>query len=264
MSFRHKGTHMEPSLPVRVPSGQRIERLQGGRYLELDFNEGAGAINSWVPQPLVQTETGAATPWAINATAGSEVVGVTGGTTNNAQELAGKKVGWNPSTEGGITLLVRAKFVGATTATDGDICIGFNDAVTETNGLAYVVSAASALTTHAPTDHASFYYTSIATSGSLYSASGNVWGAVTSKADVDTVTAPTVANVKDSSYHTFRLTIDSSGNAFYEYDGVPMLTVASAVTANVEYTPYVAIIAKNSHALTGTIDFLGVYSGSRA
>jgi hypothetical protein len=43
-----------------------------------------------------------------------------------------------------------------------------------------------------------------------------------------------------------------------------MLYVASAVTANVAYTPYVAIVAKDSHALTGTIDFLGVYSGSRA
>jgi hypothetical protein len=264
MSFKHKGSRMEPSLDVRVPSGKRIERLQGGRFMELDFEEGAGALNSWVPQPLVTTETGAATAWAPNATVNSELVGVTGGTTNNAQELAGKKVGWNPSTCGGITLIVRAKFVAATTATDGDICIGFNDAVTEASGLAYVVSAASALTTHAPTDHASFYYSSIPTSGALYSASGNVWGAVTSIADVDTVTAPTVANVKDSNYHTFRLDIDASGNASYEYDGVPMLYVASAVTANVAYTPYVAIVAKDSHALTGTIDFLGVYSGSRA
>jgi hypothetical protein len=266
MSFRHYGTYQEPTKSIRAGSGTRIERLGigAGHCMELDFMEGAGALNSWVPQPLVTTETGAATPFAVNATVGSELVCVTGATTDNGQELAGKKVGWNPSTMDGITLIVRAKFVAATTATDGDICIGFNDAVTETNSLAYVVSTASALTTHAPTDHASFYYSSIPTSGALYSASGNVWGFVTTKASTDTVTAPSTASVKDSSYHVFRLDIDSSGNATYHIDGVHVGTVASAVTANIPYTPYIACIAKNSHALTGTIDFIGVYTGSRA
>lgn len=266
MSIRHYGTYQELTKDLRPGGSTRIERLGlgAGQCMELDFVEGAGALNSWVPQPLVTTETGAATPFAPNATVGSEIVCVTGATTNNGQELAGKGVKWNPSTMGGITLVVRAKFVAATTATDGDICIGFSDAVTETNSLAYVVSAASALTTHAPTDHASFYYSSIATSGALFLTGGNHWGFITTKNDVDTVTAPTISSVKDSSYHVFRLDIDATGNATYAIDGVVIGVVASAVTANVAYTPYIACVAKNSHALTGTIDFLGVYSGSRA
>lgn len=265
--FRHYGgVYQEPSYDIRIPANRRIEHLGigAGRAMELDFNEGAGALNSWVPQPLVTAEAGAATPFAPAATAGSYLVGVTGATTNNAQELAGKKVGWNPSTEGGISLIVRAKFVAATTPTDGDICIGFNDAVGEASALAYVVSAASALTTHAPTDHASFYYTSIATSGALFLTGGNHFGFITSKADADTVTAPTVSVVKDSSFHVFRLYIDSAGNASYWIDGVGVGYVPLAVTANIEFTPYIAMVAKNSHALTGTVDFIGVYSGTRA
>src|SRR5438132_1344270 len=124
--------------------------------IEDHFTYGAGAINSHVPQNWVTTETGAATPYAPSTTTvGGALIAVTGGTTNNAEELAGKAVIWQPSTMGILTFpptgpLVfecRAKFVGTTTAKDGDYYIGFADAVTYTNGLPYVVGASSLLTT---------------------------------------------------------------------------------------------------------------------
>lgn len=259
MSWKHYGTYLETNKEVRLTSGGLIPRAPA---IFDHFAYGAGALNSHVPQNWVTTETGAATPFAPGATGATYLTGVTGATTNNAQELAGKGVLWVPSTMGGIVMECRAKFVAATTATDGDIRIGLHDAVTETNGLAYVVSAASALTTHAPTDAAGFYYSSIATSGALFLTGGNHWGFVSSIADVDTVTAPTVSSVKDSSFHTFRLEIDTSGNAIHFIDGVWVGTVAGAVTASVALTPYISIIAKNSHALTGAIDYLYVAAGS--
>lgn len=256
MSIKHFGTYLAPTKDLRLANGVNLEYRQD--ILFEHFNAGAVAINSWAPQTLVTTETGAATPFAINATAGSNAVCVTGATTNNAQELAGKKVGWNPSTRGGLVLECRLKVVAATTATDGDFYIGFADAVTYTNSLPYVVSAASALTTNVPSNFAGFAYSSIATSGALFLTGGNHIGMVTTKADVDTVTAPSVSVVKDSSFHVYRLEIDSTGAATFFIDDVHVGTVAGAVTANVEYTPYINIVAKNSHAVTATLDYLRV------
>jgi hypothetical protein len=252
---------MYPTKNIRMPNGVRVEQ-ERTPVLHDHFLWGAGAVNSYVPQPFVTTEAGSGTIWVTNATAGSYLVGVTGATTNNAQEIAGKKVGWNPSTMGGIFMEVRLKTIGATEPLDGDCCIGFNDAVTESNALAYVVGADSALTTHAPTNHASFYYSSIPTEGALFAEGGNPWGFITSKADVDTVTAPTTAVIKSSVFRIFRLEIDASGNATYYIDDNFVGRVALAVTANTEFTPYVAHVAKASHAVTTSIDWITVGAGS--
>ena len=256
MSFKHFGKYMETSKEIRVSNGI----LPKVPFIFDDFAYGAGAFNSHVPQNWVTTETGAATPFAPGATGATVAIGVTGGTTNNAQEFAGKGVLWTPSTMGGVFLEVRAKFVGATEPLDGDFRIALHDAVTETNGLAYVVSAASALTTTAPTDAVGFLYSSIPTSGALYAASGNYVGIVNSIADVDAVAATT--KVKDSDYHVYRIEVDASGNAVHYIDGVHVGTVASAVTASVALTPYISAIAKASHALTATLDY--VYVGALA
>lgn len=248
-------------------TGKSLRLTRGARpelrspYIFDHFAYGAGAFNSQVPQNLVTTETGAATPFACGATGATVAIGVTGGTTNNAQELAGKLVGWNPSTMGvneRLVLEVRAKFVAATTATDGDFYIGFADAVTYTNSLPYVFSAASAFTTSVPTEFVGFGYSSIATSGALFQAGGNVIGMVTSKADVNAVAATTSLSVKDSSFHIYRLELDSAGNASFFIDDLSAGSVALAVTANTAFTPYINAVAKASHALTATLDWVFV------
>jgi hypothetical protein len=225
------------------------------------FAYGAGAMNSHVPQNWVTAEAGSGTPFAPGATGGTYAIAVTGGTTNNGEELAGKGVLWTPSTQGGVVMECRIKFVGATAATDGDFYIGLNDAVTET-ALPYVVSAASALTTHAPTDGAFFAYSSIPTSGSLFLADGNHIGMITSKADVDTVTAPSRSVVKDSEFHVYRLEIDAAGNCAFLIDGNSIGSVAVGLTPSVALTPYICAVAKNSHTNTATLDYLYVAAGS--
>lgn len=250
---------------VVVQEGKSLRLTKGARLLQRSpsitdhFAYGAGAFNSQVPQNFVTTETGAATPFAPGATGATVAIGVTGATTNNAEELAGKLVGWNPSTMATnmrLVLEVRAKHVAATTATDGDFGIGFADAVTYTNGLAYVVSAASALTTSAPTEYAGFWYSSIPTSSTLFLSGGNPVGVITSIAGVDTVASTGV--VKDSSFHTYRVELDVLGNAFFFVDDVLTNSVALAVTANTAFTPYLSGIAKASHALTVTLDYIHV------
>jgi hypothetical protein len=242
---------------LKLLQGSRLEQRAPAIFDH--FAYGAGAFNSHVPQNWVGTETGAATPFAPGATGGTYAIGVTGATTNNAQELAGKGVLWTPSTMATnqrLVLEVRAKAVGATEPLDGDFTIGLADAVTYTNGLAYVVSAASALTTHAPTEFCGFYYSSIPTSGALFASGGNYIGAITSKAAVDTVTAS--SKVKDSSFHIYRIELDAAGNAAFYYDDEKVMSVAAAITAATALTPYIAGIAKASHALTVTLDYIFV------
>lgn len=247
---------------IRLANGARLRRR--GPFIEDHMTYGAGAVNSHVPQYWVTTETGAATPYAPSASVvNGALVAVTGGTTNNAEELAGKAVIWQPSTHGraagaeGLVLEVRAKFVGATTATDGDFVIGFADAVTYTNGLSFVVGLTSAYTTEAPVEFAGFHYSSIPTSGTLYSASGNVIGCKTMKNSVaGTVASSTV--VKDSNYHTYHVTIDTAGNVIMYLDGVYRAAFPAAVTAATALTPYIGAIAKASHTLTATVDYIGV------
>lgn len=271
MSWNHNSvpssqSHQVPAQRVRVPQGIGHEVRQDQLFDH--FNTGAGAMNSQVPQPWVTTETGAATPFVANATAGSYAVGVCGATTNNAEELAGKKVGWNPSTRGGLTFECRLKSVGTTTATDGDFYFGLADAVTYTNSLPYVISAASALTTTVPSNFAGFAYTSIASSGALYNsaasgATGNFIGILTTKADVDVIAATAsaatgAAVAKDSSFHIYRIEMDASGNAWFYIDDIFVGYVAVAFTANTEMTPYFNVVAKNSHAQTMSIDYIRV------
>ena len=227
------------------------------------FAYGAGAFNSHVPQNWVTTETGAATPFAPGATGITVATAVTGGTTNNAEELAGKNVAWVPSTMAlnqFILLEVRAKFVGTTTPADGDFYIGMANAVTYTNSLPYVVSAASALTTSAPVEFAGFGYSSIPSSGALFNSGGNnfigIFTEISSVAPAPKATSPAV--VKDSLYHIYRVVIDSGGNAAFYIDDAFVGSTIGAVTAATALVPYINVVAKNSHTHTATIDYIYV------
>lgn len=244
---------------VRYVGGARPEMRSP--FIFDHFTYGAGAINSHVPQNWVTTETGAATPYAPSTSNPTYLTAVTGGTTNNAEELAGKCVCWKPSTmatNARLVLEVRAKFVGTTTASDGDFVIGLADAVTYTSGLAYVASAASALTTSAPVEFAGFYYSSIPSSGALFNASGNNFVGIQTEKASSAATPVATTLAKDSAFHIYRVEIDGSGNASFYIDDKLVGATASAVTATVALTPYIAAIAKNSHTHTATVDWIFV------
>lgn len=242
---------------IRLEDGSRIECT--GPYIYDCFAHATGALGSAVPQTWTATQAGSGTLYVGDATTHPGVIGISGGTTDNAVELAGTRVCWKPSTMGPIIWEAKASFDGATTPADGDFYFGLSDAVTEASSLPYVISAASALTTSAPSDFVGFCYTSLATSGALYAASGNNYiGLLTTKANVDTITATT--KVKDSSLHTYRIEVEAAGHARFYYDGTHVGTVASATTAATALTPYLCAVAKASHAHTASVRSIGIWA----
>src|SRR5688500_11699057 len=117
MSFKHFGTRLEADKHIRLTGGGIEARAP---FIFDHFAYGAGALNSHVPQNWVTAEAGSGTVFAPGATGGTYLTGVTGATTNNGEELAGKGVLWNPSTMGGLVLEARLKFQATGTETDGD------------------------------------------------------------------------------------------------------------------------------------------------
>lgn len=252
-----------------------------GHYLEYDnkeirFLNGAGLLSrspylldhftkDLVAGEWTATETGAGggkAAFAVAATAndGGYAVGVAGATTNNAEELAAKHVIWKPSilpADSRLVLEVRAKFVGSTTASDGEFFIALADAATYTNGRQYVIAANSTLSTTNPTEAAGFCYTSLASSGALFNSGGNNFiGTISTKANSGTVTASTFA--KDSNFHTYRIQINSVGNVAYFYDDTLISTAGAAITAATALTPYIGVVGQNSHNNTATVDYVYV------
>jgi hypothetical protein len=242
-------------------------------YLFDHFEKVVTRIGSSTTTDWGYTETGTGTPFAISATGSGEAIGVTGGTTNNGEEIGGNSVIWKPSTMAlyqPLVMEVRAKFVGTTTVTDGDFAIGFADAKTFTSSLPFVVGLTSVYTTQAPVEFAGFHYSSIPTSGALYSAVatavGNYIGIqsiANSVATAATTTAAVSTGVKkDSGYHVYRVEVTSDPyDAVFYIDGVQVGQVGGAVTGTVALTPYICVNAKASHVNTATIDYIFVGGG---
>src|SRR5438477_11101558 len=112
-----------PNLPAPADRSDRIE--YGGKEIRL-----LGAGSTILPRlpsfmtdlvrttvannGLTNTETGAATPFAISTSVvGGAAVAVTGATTNNAEETGGNLIGWQPSTQAtnaNLRFECRAKF----------------------------------------------------------------------------------------------------------------------------------------------------------
>lgn len=254
MPTRDKGNRLELDNKTLALTNGSIVRERAPRLTE-------HWVSDLVAGVWTATETGAATPWAAAATAndGGIAVATSGATTNNAEELGGKHIVWKPSLSVNQNLVFETRFksVGATTAADGDYTIGLADAATYASGLAYVFSAASAFTTSAPSEFVGFHYSSIPTSGALFNSGGNNFiGAVSSKANVDTVASTAIA--KDSAFHIYRIEVNSAGNVALFIDDNLVYTLGAAITAATALTPYMAVIAKNSHANTGSCNYVSL------
>lgn len=205
---------------------------------------------------------------AVADTACGEITMASGSGALEAQEVAGAHIAWIPSTMGPLVLEVRAKFVAATAAVDGDFAIGFADAVTYTGSNPFILSAASVYTTDLPVEFAGFNYTSLATSGALYNSAasgavGNFIGIKTCKNGTGTV-AVSSGVAKNSSYKTYRVTISNSGLCTFYIDGQQVGQSAdAAVTVATALTPYIQVHTQASHENTATIDYIYVSAYSR-
>lgn len=222
--------------------------------------------------------TGNDVPFAILANdPGGSVSGATGTDNNSGQVLAGVNVSWKPSTHAvanPMVLEARLKVTAATNAYEGLFFVGFADAVTYTNDITYVLSAASAITTSAPTDGIFFAHSSVATSGTAFgSTHANPVVAITSANGTDAVTALASGtgggftsgqfiHTGSEGYTLYRLEVDASANAAFYINDIFVGSVAAASTPTVALTPYFAAqaIGASAHEVTMTIDYIGVWA----
>lgn len=143
------------------------------------------------------------------------------------------------------------------------------------------VSAASAITVSAPDDQASFFYSSVPSSGQLFASSGNNFiGLLTSLATVDTLTtakkigggvtpaAGVAGSVQaDTNYHIYRVEVDVNGAVTYLMDDVVVGSSGGAsggVTATQSYVPYFFAVTRAAAVKKLDIDYLMIASGLAA
>ena len=263
--WNDRGTHIDAyGKDIRLQNGATVVNRSPyimDHFYELVLDQTNGR---WIAHGT--GTTGDDAPFAILATEpGGAIKGRTGTDTNAAQSLFANGVTWKPTTHAiskPMFIEARFKVVADTTAADGDFYFGWGDAVSYTNDLPYVLSAASAVTTSVPSDAAVFAYTSLATSGTLFAASGNNYiGAINSLATVDTVTALASNSgpvQKDSNYHIYRVAVDAAGNAAFYIDDVFRGSVALAVTPGTALTPLINVVMKSAHQNVMTIDYIAV------
>lgn len=213
-----------------------------------------------LPSGWATHETGAATPFAPKTSAGlgGWLQAVTGASSGNAETVYGNNLNWqiDKMTANGGLLSCEARIQIPSTAAV-EVFFGLTDATTETNDIRYQLSSTSTFTTSAPTDAAAWFYSATPTSGADFSASGNFFAAVTTKADTDTLTASTVNG--DTAAHVFRIDVDSAGNCLFSLDDVEKFTVAAAVTTNVPLTVFCDVVTRTAGAKTLNVDYIGIF-----
>ena len=155
---------------------------------------------------------------------------------------------WQAS-NGGLTFQTRLKMSAITTCW---AYIGFTDTVT---GLEAPATLSATTFTTTATDAVGFMFDTTATV--------DTWRMVGVKADVDAMTDATskfstdTAPVADT-YATFRIEVDTSGNATFFYNGNRVGYLANAVTAATDLTPIISV-SKVSVAASMTMDVDYVY-----
>ena len=133
-------------------------------------------------------------------------------------------------------------------------CIGFSDAISEgANTIAFTYSLA-ALTSTA-TDGACFLHDPDATTDAIYCVSVNN--------DTDGTTTTSGSAAADGTFNTYRIHIDSAGNAYFYLDGSLVYTEALAVATSAILCAYVAVIEHPSAGAaedTFDIDYIRVWA----
>lgn len=155
---------------------------------------------------------------------------------------------WQAS-NGGLTFQTRLKLSRITAAY---AFLGFTDVVTLE---APATLNATTFTTNA-TDAVGFMFDTTATV--------DTWRMVGVKADVDAMTDATSKFATDTApvadtYATFRIEVDSTGNATFFYNGVEVGRLANAVTAATDLTPTIAYSNLSGAAsITMDVDYVHV------
>lgn len=238
---------------IRMRNGARI--LPRGPALFSHFLEGVAATAT---AGFTATSTGGTVFTSAAGAEGGQMLAVGGAVNGNADELAGFKLNWKPSTMATrkpISMETRVKFT--STSSVGEFVIGWSGTVAPASSLAYAVSATSTLTTSVPSEFAGFVFSSTATSGTAFTTGGNPFSLLTTKADVDTITRSQNEVIHATAvFHTFRVDIDVNGTALFFIDDKYKGMVNTAVTPTVALTPYIGAVARSATAVTTAVDYL--------
>jgi hypothetical protein len=212
----------------RLISGKPLEGRQGGRIASFQnevrthFSEGTIITN------LVQTKTGGTGAADLAIT---EALGGTGTITVGSDATAGQTVRtprmFQCDTTAFFAPMVMEVRMKLSAATATEFFLGFCDTNQDANDKSYVVSATSTLTTSVPADAVGFIYSATPTSGVLFNSGANFIGTVGTNNSTDTVAATTVPI--DTSYHVYRMELNSGGGAAAFIDGVFVGAVAAGV-----------------------------------
>ena len=147
--------------------------------------------------------------------------------------------------QGNLTLVTRFKLESAANVA---FFIGFTDVLATTTLEAPFTLATTSYTSNA-SDACGILYDTAATTDTIR--------AVGVAADTDATHVDT-SLVPDTSWHTLRIHVGSTGTMTVYYDGTLVATVAAAVTATVALTPVVAITGRTTTTKYIDVDYLAV------
>lgn len=149
----------------------------------------------------------------------------------------------------GQSLVFEARVKFGTLATR-EFFVGFTDAGAEgvdTDPIA--LSTTSTFTTSVPTNAALVGYSDTPTSGVAFTSGGNNHTAISINTDVNTVVATGAGAVVTATYYTYRVEIDSNGDAAYFVNGAFLGAMGAAVAVNV---PLAGILLATPRATAGS------------
>lgn len=190
---------------------------------------------------------------AISAAVGGAVRLVSGNAGSGAAaDASSLTLGLNfAATNGGLVMEARVKLVSATA--NAIAFIGFTDALA-TDALEYPFTLSGTTLTSTATNATGFLFDTAATNDFWH-----IVGVAGNTDSFNAITSNTGVGPTADTYQTFRIEIDSAGEAEFFIDGASVGTLGGAVTAATALTPIVVVGANSTTSITADVDKLGVY-----
>lgn len=159
----------------------------------------------------------------------------------------------------GQPIVFEARWKAGATLTANEFWLGISDAFDDTDPIA--LSLTSTFTTSVPTDGAYIGYSDTPTSGAAFTSGGNQHTAISIINNTNAVVATGQGAFAASTYYTYRIQLDASGNAAYFVNGNLLGVKGGAVTATVPLTFVMYCVPRTTASAAMTIDY--VYMGGK-
>lgn len=159
-------------------------------------------------------------------------------------------------------MVFETRLAAGSTVTSVEYFHGFLDTLTAVD--TYALSSTSTFTTSASNNAAMIGWSTTPTSGAAFQAGGNPFVGVASNATVDQVVAdgalvtagvPSGRTLAASTFYTWRVEVDSAGNAAYFIDETFLGAIGAAVAITVPLAPQVGVIPRTTSERIATVDY---------